>query len=128
MVVNLLNMNENKLRRLFPNASLEFIKSNSGPEDNGVCASKQEQPKRKSLERVTQGEVPSVSRYAIHFRIYSQRPLDWDNYWTKCIQDILVQIGAIHDDAWNVLQGSVKSEKAHSKEEERTEIIIEQLV
>lgn len=83
----------------------------------GLPTTKQKQPARKPLERVAQGKDKSVPRFAIRFEIYSRRPCDWDNYWTKSIQDGLRQSGIIHDDSWDVLEGSVVSKKAHTDEE-----------
>lgn len=64
-------------------------------------------------------------RCRITFRIYAVRPLDWDNYSVKQIQDCLVHAGILDDDKWDILEGGIVSEKAYSKEEERTEITID---
>ena len=48
-------------------------------------------------------------RYRITFRCYSVRPLDWDNYRLKSLQDALVKCGLLPDDAYSVLQGEVIS-------------------
>ena len=37
---------------------------------------------------------------------------------------MLVKAGCLDGDEWNVLQGEVISEKVHTPEEERTEILI----
>jgi Holliday junction resolvase RusA-like endonuclease len=52
------------------------------------------------------------------------RPLDWDNYRLKDLQDCLVHAGLLAGDEWNILEGSVVSCKAHTKAEEKTEIEI----
>lgn len=52
------------------------------------------------------------------------RPCDWDGYSIKELQDCLVHAGLLDGDEWFCLEGSVVSEKAHSREEERTEIEI----
>lgn len=116
-------MNQNKLKRLFPHASPSFISANKDS-DSEVHPSEQKCLKRNSLECVAQGKDKSHPRFEICFRIYSTRPNDWDNPWTKAMQDCLVNAGILHDDKWNVLQGSVISEKTYSKDEERTEIEI----
>lgn len=89
-----------------------------------VCSPKQKRIKRKALERTIPREDKSLSRFKIRFTIYSIRPNDWDNAWTKSLQDCLVNSGILHDDAWNVLRGEVISEKVHRKEDEKTVIEI----
>lgn len=97
----------------------------------GICAAKQERAQGVTLERPSPGKIEGLfgcaGRVKITFRIYAVRPLDYDNYWTKCATDALVAAGILDRDDWNVLQGETISEKAHSKKEERTEILIEPL-
>lgn len=120
-------MNPHKLRRLFPRAPESFIKANSDPDDSGLHPTKQEQPEGKPLERITQRKDKSCTRFEITFKVYAVRPNDWDNPYTKVLQDLLRHAGILHDDAWNVLQGRIIPCKAYKKEEERTEIEIVQL-
>lgn len=115
-------MNPNKFKRLFPNASRSVTNLNVSLD--GIRSTKQELTKGMPLEHTIQREEESRLRCKIIFTIYSTRPLDFDNYWTKCSQDCLREAGIIHDDAWDVLEGTIRSRKAHSKEEERTEIQI----
>lgn len=56
--------------------------------------------------------------------MFSVRPLDWDNYRLKDLQDLLCLTGLLPSDNWNELEGSVISEKVHRKEEEKTVIEI----
>lgn len=70
------------------------------------------------------GAVLGVARRRIVFRVFSQRPADWDGYSIKEIQDCLRHAGLLDDDSWHLLSGEVISEKAHSKEEEMTAIEI----
>ena len=72
------------------------------------------------------GQVPR-GRLAIRFDVWSVRPLDWDNYFLKPMQDCCVHAGLLPDDDWQSLEGHVASHKAHSREEERTEITIQEL-
>lgn len=95
-------------------------------------ATEPECPERRPLERAAQREakggfgapVGITGRSRVIYRVYSQRPLDWDNYRLKDLQDCLVQAGLLADDNWRILQGEVISEKVHTKAEERTEVTI----
>lgn len=80
---------------------------------------------RNSLERPVPREDTCSTRLTVRFTIYSQHPGDWDGYDIKWIQDMLVAAGIISSDDWASLEGSVRSEKVHSKDKERTEILIE---
>lgn len=86
---------------------------------------------RGALERAAPGEAACGcgpdSRYRVTFVVYRVRPLDWDNSFTKPLQDCLVAAGLLPDDNWRVLEGAVRSCKAASKRDERTEIVIERL-
>lgn len=106
-----------------------IAKSASSGSGSGICASEQECAKGKPLECAASGEKESSAcpprRVKITYRIYSTRPLDYDNYWTKCLTDLLVEVGILDGDAWNQLQGETISEKVHQKAQERTEIEID---
>lgn len=91
----------------------------------GIFAIKSEPAKRPSLEHPVQGEAKGSRRFKILFTVYARRPLDWDNYRFKELQDMLVHAGLIPDDKWNILNGCIESYKVHRKEEERTEVRIE---
>lgn len=103
----------------------------------GLPATDSQPVKGHTLERVAprkekSGNSPVVSpeprrRKRIRFTVYAVRPADYDNWHTKEIQDLLVHAGILDDDKWDILQGEVISEKIHKKEDERTEILIEQL-
>lgn len=86
-----------------------------------------EPDKGSTLERPLPGKEKSSLRFKIHFDIYAVRPLDWDNHFTKPLQDLVAQSGIIPGDKWDQLEGSVASYKVYSPEEERTEITITQL-
>lgn len=117
------------LRARFPHASKSFLKANAGPER--LRAAKPERPEGVPLERVASGAGKggegAVDRTRITLRIFSCRPLDWDNYCIKQIQDCLLHAGLLDSDGWNRLEGHVISEKVHSQAEERAEITIEEL-
>jgi len=97
-----------------------------------VRSTEPECPERRSLVGPAQREAKGWTgaqkgtgeRMRVIFTVYAQRPNDWDNYRLKDAQDCLVEAGLLVDDNWRVLEGFVRSEKAHSKEEERTEIEI----
>lgn len=84
-----------------------------------------------ALERAAPGEAACGcgpdSRYRVTFTVYRVRPLDWDNSFTKPLQDCLVESGLLPGDDWRTLEGAVRSCKAASKKDERTEIVIERL-
>ena len=98
--------------------------------DRGVrlCSDNQEPIKGSALVSPASGEnsswYGSAKRFQITFRVYAIRPPDWDGCEIKQLQDMVVHAGILPDDNWRILQGRVVTEKAHSKEEERTEIEI----
>jgi|SRR5687767_3207430 len=98
---------------------------------DGVCAPKPERAPGVPLERSGKREAPGSQspqrRFLVRFRCYSVRPLDWDNYRLKDLQDLLCVTGLLPDDNWQVLEGHVSSHKAASPIFERTEIEITQL-
>lgn len=114
----------NELIRKHPNLVSQPRISSGVDTHSRLCATKQEQPKRKSLERTAQRKDKSCTRFEIRFTICAIRGLDWDNPWTKAMQDMLVHAGILHDDAWNVLRGCVDPQKVHKKEEEKMIITI----
>jgi len=97
----------------------------------GVCATKPKRPARVSLDDSRQGEekggVVPEGRYHITFTVFNVRPLDYDNYRCKDLQDCLVKAGFLPDDNWRVLYGTVIPEKVREEAEERTEILIERI-
>ena len=116
-------MNPHKLGRLFPHASKSFIKRNSDS-DTGIRATKPEFSPGLPLVDSGKGEAQGRACFEVCFNVYAVRPLDWDNYRFKDLQDCLVEAGILSGDDWRILQGRVISHKAHSKEEERTEVTI----
>lgn len=98
----------------------------------GLPSTQPERHKRRSLVRPTPrkatGGTGPASRFAIRFIVRSRRPMDWDNAGggsLKRLQDLLVQpLGILPGDGWDVLQGTVISEKAESAEDEGTTVVI----
>lgn len=93
-----------------------------------VCANDPKPIEGNTLERPAPREEacwysPS-QRFEIRFIVYSTRPADWDGYHVKELQDMVVKAGILYDDKSELLQGSVISRKAYSKEEVRTEVEI----
>ena len=123
-------MNPNELKRFFPNASRSCIARNQAG-DSWLCAYNTQPTQGDALVSASprksksgKGVVLGVARRHIRFRVFSQRPADYDGHDVKEVQDCLVHAGLLDGDAWNLLYGTVISEKAHSKEEERTEVEI----
>lgn len=113
-------MTKDELRKRFPRASAAFIEANA----EGLRAAYAKRPAVVPLERPAQRKDAGRTRAAIRFTCFSRRPADWDNLRFKDLQDLLVIAGILDDDAWDILKGCVESKKAHSAEEERTEISI----
>lgn len=114
------------LLRKHPHLSPTPISSNCNSHSE-LRPTKQKRTKRKSLDCSLQGKDSRSTRFEICFTIYAHLPLDWDNYWIKCLQDCIIQAGFLYDDKWNVLQGRVVSKKAYSKEEEKTVVTIREI-
>lgn len=117
-------MTRDELIKKFPRASEAFIQANL----ERLRAAEPELPARVPLECPAPRKAKSGPRLEIRFDIYSRRPLDWDNAFTKQIQDLLIVSGIIPDDSYDILQGRVVSHKAHNAEEERTEIEIYEVI
>ena len=92
-----------------------------------LCATKPECPEGVPLDSASKREGKVRRRAKILFTVYARRPLDWDNYRLKDLQDCIVKSGILDGDEWDVLEGSVVSAKAHKKEEERTVVEIQTL-
>lgn len=93
----------------------------------GVPAANAECDPRQALERPVARKAADGKRFEILFTVYAVRPCDYDNYHCKVLQDCLVRAGFIPNDDWRTLQGRVISHKANNRQEERTEIVIQQL-
>jgi len=121
-------MTRRELQARYPNASESFLRANADSGDSGLCAAKPERAAGSPLVSAGKGKAPrsvgTKGRFLVRFRVFSVRPLDWDNYRLKDLQDLLCLTGYLPSDNWNVLEGSVVSEKAHSKAEEKTVIEI----
>jgi len=111
------------LKRLFPNATKSTFQAN----DTRVHTSFSKHLARPALERIAPRKDASGPRFEIRFRIYAIRPCDWINYAIGCkiIEDFLIGcFGILDDDSWRTVQGSISSQKAHTKAEERLEVEI----
>ena len=113
-------MTPEEIKRYLPNASQSTIRVNTPR----IHPAEPERPAKCTLERPVSGEETCAFRFEIEFTVYSRRPLDWDNWRVKELQDALINAGILDSDDWSRLQGRVKSCKVHTKEEERTEIKI----
>lgn len=127
-------MTEELLRRLFPNASASTIRRNLADNAARVSARQPQSPELGALDipapRKAKGRARAVQcaeRYLIVFHFYAVRPLDWDNWSSKELQDIVIRAGILPSDNWRVLQGSIVSHKVNQPEEEKTVIEITRL-
>lgn len=111
-------MTPEQIKKYLPNASPDFIRVNP----QGIHPAEPERAAKLPLERPVSREEEGHIRLEICFTVYSRRPLDWDNWRTKELQDGLILAGILPSDDWSTLQGRVISKKVHSKEEERTEV------
>ena len=120
-----------ELRKLFPHASASTLAANAQDRPAGLRPVEPKQTQQPTLDENRRGKRASAksphSRYFVTFTIYATHPMDWDNPNVKHLQDQLVRGGLIPSDDWHTLEGCVKSRKANTKAEERTEIEIEQL-
>jgi len=124
-----MTVDEIKLR--FPHASYAFIRANAtGCEvgASGLPATKPKPNSRLALDSSLPGKEVGgwlpPTRAFVSFHIYSIQPRDWDNTFTKPLQDMLIEVGILAHDSWKGLQGIVIPHKVKTKKEERTEIEI----
>lgn len=128
-------MTRAQILKRFPYASAAFLRANvdelsSGraPAAGGLPAPIPEHNPGQPLEPVVQGEAKSGglfgARAFIEFHVFALQPLDWDNCFTKPLQDLLIEVGLLDGDGWDVLQGHVVPHQVHKKNEQRTEIRI----
>lgn len=97
----------------------------------GICSTQPKSVKRDALVGALSGEkasrVEPVARFKIVFTVYAVQPCDYDGLHIKELQDVLVEAGLLHGDAWDILDGEVRSRKAHTQAEEKTIIEISRL-
>lgn len=128
-------MTRAEILKRFPNASAAFVRANAdelsgrrASAADGVSAPVPKHDSGKSLEPVAQGEEKSGgllgARAFIEFHVFAIQPLDWDNCFTKPLQDLLIEAGLLDGDGWDVLQGRVVPHQVHKKSEQRTEVRI----
>jgi hypothetical protein len=118
------NISEDVLRRTADDYNRDF----SATGDRGLRATDTKRtelvPLGNKAPRKAKGRSRVVQRYQVTYRIFAVRPADWDNNSIKGLQDLLVTAGLLPGDAWYQLEGSIISEKVHSKEEEKTVVEI----
>lgn len=123
-------MTANEFQRRFPNASRSTAKRNTEAGAPRIRAAHPERNEGLPLVGTAAGEeacwhLPG-GRFEIVFIVYSTHPADFDAYSCKYLQDWIVKAGILPGDGWKTLSGRCVSRKAHSKEEERTEVEITQ--
>lgn len=116
-------MTREQILTVLPNASESFISKNCDRTE-GLRPGDAQRTEGHALERPVPREEKGRVRAAIHFRIFSRHPADWDAYHIKELQDSLCHAGILDGDDWDLLEGQVTSEKVHTKAEEKTEITI----
>lgn len=85
----------------------------------------QGQPLERPAPRKKPRRTGTARRARIRFTFYAVRPCDYDGYTVKELQDLCCYAGLLDGDKWDQLEcDGIRSEKVHSKEEERTEIVI----
>lgn len=102
----------------------EFIKHHPQAGDTGLRSSKPEQSEGVPLVGAVEGKSKSRIRASIRFTVHSKRPLDWDNYRFKELQDLLAKVGILDGDEWDILSGTVISKKIHKEDQEKTVVEI----
>src|SRR5882762_5541226 len=82
----------------------------------GIRASEPQHTQREPLVGALSGEeasrVEPLARFKIVFTVYAVRPCDYDGLHIKELQDMLIEAGLLHGDAWDILDGEVRSRKA----------------
>lgn len=95
----------------------------------GVSATDQKPTKGHPLVSAGNGKAKGVlgvkRRARIRFTVHARRPADWDGWHVKELQDVLVEAGLLDGDEWDILEGSVRSEKVYKAWQEKTVIDIE---
>jgi len=97
----------------------------------GLRARQQKSEERRALDRVQKGadardeRLAGCDQFLVTFRIFACQPMDWDNPSTKELQDALRRLHFLPGDEWWRLQGRVITDKAPTKQDERTEVEIE---
>ena len=107
-----------KLRRLFPNASADFIALN--PDAGGLPAADPQPAPPASLVGRLPGKAARHPRVVVGYRAFLVRPFDADNLAgsTKFVTDALVRSGLIHGDAPEEIEIRWSQERvAHYTEE-----------
>lgn len=104
--------------------TLAYHSQPTGAHPERIRPQQPERPAIVPLDSSPLRKETGTGRAQIVFTVYAVRPLDWDNYFIKPLQDWLAVAGLIRGDKWNQLEGRVRSEKVSKTEEERTEIEI----
>ncbi len=116
-------MNEQDLRKLFPNAGAAFIALNSGGD---VPNAKPQRHKAPALGKAVPGKTEGPARVTVRFVGYRVRPLDPDNFAgsVKDLLDGLRRAGLIHEDTPEAISLQTEQVRVKTFTEEKTVIEI----
>lgn len=128
-------MTREQLRARFPQASETFLRANADelPGRRGAGAARVSAPEPQlnsgsPLESAPRGEAKGCALFGerayIEFHVFALQPLDWDNSFTKPLQDLLIEVGILAGDGWQQLRGQVIPHQVKTRKEERTEVRI----
>lgn len=118
-------MDPNQLKRLFPNASRSTIKLNQASHQPSCPV--MERPASDESLAAPQGKTSDSGRYLVRVVSYRTRLLDEDNLAEKYHVDACRYAGLIPADSPDRTTIQVTQEKVATKEQERTEVTIQQL-
>lgn len=121
-------MTADELRELFPNASEQFIRANAdaGHQHPAPTAKPERSPGNGALA-APQAETRHPGKYVVRVTSHRVRLLDSDNLVPKWHVDALRYAGCLPSDAPDRADIITTQKKVRTKEEERTEIVIERM-
>lgn len=129
-------MTADELRKLFPNASEQFIRANADtPPSPSLPARVGGSASRPVVERrvrprplaARKNEGPNPARFFVRVTSFRRRLLDEDNLCEKYFVDCCRYAGLLPGDDAGQARIVTTQEKVGRKEDERTEIVIELL-
>lgn len=123
------NVTSREILRRLPNASKSFLQRNAEDSAAALPANDPQPTEGGALQRLPKGKKASSrspnERVGLAFRVYAVRPADADGWAFKEIIDALAGAKILDGDRWDQFYiAGVHSEKVHSKDQERTEILI----
>lgn len=127
-------MTADQLREIFPNASEQFIRANTGgltclPTADCVEAPATVVERNLRTRPLAKGKTQGgdSGRFLIRVTSHRVRLLDEDNLCAKYVVDCCRYAGLVPGDAPATTQIATGQKKVRSKAEERTEVVIERI-